>query len=148
MRTLFYPSDITDAQWALIKDCIPVYPGGRPRKTVAAVGARLQCRAAGIHDVFVTERARGAVDRVRARMHRAVRVAAATIPHGLLDAAITSGAYTTPISSTSPKGDFRSTCRVVLGARLLRAYKMCRALAQQQMLLIGCDARTRLRRSH
>ena len=29
MRTQSYPGDVTDAQWALI----PVYPGGRPRKT-------------------------------------------------------------------------------------------------------------------
>src|SRR6476469_7837324 len=33
MRTQFYPSDVTDAQWALIEPHIPVYPGGRPRKT-------------------------------------------------------------------------------------------------------------------
>jgi putative transposase len=33
MRTQQYPSDLTDAQWALIKSFIPVYPGGRPRKT-------------------------------------------------------------------------------------------------------------------
>ena len=33
MRTHHYPSDITDAQWALIEPRIPVYPGGRPRKT-------------------------------------------------------------------------------------------------------------------
>src|SRR5216684_6173152 len=33
MRTQRYPSDLTDAQWALIKPLIPVYPGGRPRKT-------------------------------------------------------------------------------------------------------------------
>jgi putative transposase len=33
MRTHHYPSDVTDAQWALIKPLIPVYPGGRPRKT-------------------------------------------------------------------------------------------------------------------
>jgi putative transposase len=33
MRTHHYPSDVTDAQWALIKPHIPVYPGGRPRKT-------------------------------------------------------------------------------------------------------------------
>src|SRR5260370_15081953 len=33
MRTQRYPSDLTDAQWALIKPFIPVYPGGRPRKT-------------------------------------------------------------------------------------------------------------------
>src|SRR6202451_3504300 len=33
MRTEIYPSDITDAQWALIKPHLPVYPGGRPRKT-------------------------------------------------------------------------------------------------------------------
>src|SRR5271169_4209944 len=33
MRTQQYPSDLTDAQWALIKPFIPVYPGGRPRKT-------------------------------------------------------------------------------------------------------------------
>src|ERR1700741_306739 len=32
MRTLSYPSDVTDAQWALIEPLIPVYPGGRPRK--------------------------------------------------------------------------------------------------------------------
>jgi transposase len=33
MRTQTYPSDITDAQWALIERHLPVYPGGRPRKT-------------------------------------------------------------------------------------------------------------------
>src|SRR5262249_62327262 len=33
MRTHRYPSDVTDAQWALIEPHIPVYPGGRPRKT-------------------------------------------------------------------------------------------------------------------
>src|SRR5258706_1437345 len=33
MRTQSYPSDVTDEQWALIEPHIPVYPGGRPRKT-------------------------------------------------------------------------------------------------------------------
>src|SRR6202022_1651446 len=33
MRTQPYPSDITDVQWALIEPHLPVYPGGRPRKT-------------------------------------------------------------------------------------------------------------------
>jgi len=34
MRTCHYPSDITDAQWALIERHLPpVRPGGRPRKT-------------------------------------------------------------------------------------------------------------------
>src|SRR2546430_5206685 len=33
MRTQSYPSDVTDAQWALIEPRLPVYPGGRPRKT-------------------------------------------------------------------------------------------------------------------
>src|SRR5215831_12151989 len=33
MRTPRYPSDLTDPQWALVKPLIPVYPGGRPRKT-------------------------------------------------------------------------------------------------------------------
>jgi putative transposase len=33
MRTQSYPSDITDSQWALIEPHLPVYPGGRPRKT-------------------------------------------------------------------------------------------------------------------
>ena len=33
MRTHHYPSDVTDAQWALIEPHIPVYRGGRPRKT-------------------------------------------------------------------------------------------------------------------
>jgi putative transposase len=33
MRTEAYPSDVTDEQWALIEPLIPVYPGGRPRKT-------------------------------------------------------------------------------------------------------------------
>ena len=33
MRTQQYPSDQTDEQWALIRPFIPVYPGGRPRKT-------------------------------------------------------------------------------------------------------------------
>jgi transposase len=33
MRTQRYPSDLTDEQWALVEPLIPVYPGGRPRKT-------------------------------------------------------------------------------------------------------------------
>ena len=34
MRTHHYPSDVTDAQWVLIKPHIPpIRPGGRPRKT-------------------------------------------------------------------------------------------------------------------
>jgi putative transposase len=33
MRTQQYPSDLTDAQWSLVQPSIPVYPGGRPRKT-------------------------------------------------------------------------------------------------------------------
>ena len=33
MRNHRYPSDVTDEQWALIEPHIPVYPGGRPRKT-------------------------------------------------------------------------------------------------------------------
>src|SRR5579871_1926100 len=33
MRSPTYPSDVTDEQWALIEPLIPVYPGGRPRKT-------------------------------------------------------------------------------------------------------------------
>src|SRR5213082_2340051 len=33
MRSHTYPSDVTDEQWALIQPLIPVYPGGRPRKT-------------------------------------------------------------------------------------------------------------------
>src|SRR5512142_2578510 len=33
MRTHPCPSDLTDAQWALIEPHLPVHPGGRPRKT-------------------------------------------------------------------------------------------------------------------
>ncbi len=33
MRKQRYPSDLTDEQWALVARRIPVYPGGRPRKT-------------------------------------------------------------------------------------------------------------------
>jgi putative transposase len=33
MRNQQYPSDLTDEQWALVEPMIPVYPGGRPRKT-------------------------------------------------------------------------------------------------------------------
>ena len=33
MRRHKYPSDVSDEQWALIEPLIPVYPGGRPRKT-------------------------------------------------------------------------------------------------------------------
>ena len=33
MRNQQYPSDLTDAQWALVKNLIPEYPGGRPRTT-------------------------------------------------------------------------------------------------------------------
>jgi len=33
MQARRYPSDLTDEQWALVRGLIPVYPGGRPRKT-------------------------------------------------------------------------------------------------------------------
>src|SRR5580704_10731177 len=33
MQIQQYPSDLTDAQWTLVEPFIPVYPGGRPRKT-------------------------------------------------------------------------------------------------------------------
>src|SRR4029078_7984582 len=33
MRTQPYPSDVSDEQWALIEPHLPVYPGGRARKT-------------------------------------------------------------------------------------------------------------------
>src|SRR3954453_15938652 len=33
MRPHKYPSDLSDEQWALVERLIPVYPGGRPRKT-------------------------------------------------------------------------------------------------------------------
>src|ERR1700730_15738018 len=33
MRTQRYPSDLTDEQWAVVESFIPIYPGGRPRKT-------------------------------------------------------------------------------------------------------------------
>ena len=33
MRTSSYPSDVSNEQWALIEPHIPVYPGGRHRKT-------------------------------------------------------------------------------------------------------------------
>src|SRR3954463_14204680 len=33
MRTRTYPSDLTDRQWRLVRHLIPVYSGGRPRKT-------------------------------------------------------------------------------------------------------------------
>src|SRR6516164_4174194 len=33
MRANSYPSDVTDEQWKLLERLIPVYPGGRPRKT-------------------------------------------------------------------------------------------------------------------
>ncbi len=33
MRTPFYPSDLSDEQWALSEPHLPVYPGGRPRTT-------------------------------------------------------------------------------------------------------------------
>src|ERR1700682_5822303 len=33
MQGCNYPSDLTDEQWCLVKDLIPVYAGGRPRKT-------------------------------------------------------------------------------------------------------------------
>ncbi len=33
MRTHKYPSDLNDEQWALVEPLIPVYAGGRPRKT-------------------------------------------------------------------------------------------------------------------
>jgi putative transposase len=33
MRTQSYPSDLTDAQWALIEPHLPISSGGRPRKT-------------------------------------------------------------------------------------------------------------------
>lgn len=33
METRKYPSDLTDEQWALVEPLIPIFPGGRPRKT-------------------------------------------------------------------------------------------------------------------
>src|SRR5205809_6956126 len=33
MRTQRYPSDLSDEQWVLVEPLIPVYHGGRPRKT-------------------------------------------------------------------------------------------------------------------
>jgi putative transposase len=33
MRTTKYPSDLTDEQWGVVEPLIPVWPGGRPRKT-------------------------------------------------------------------------------------------------------------------
>jgi putative transposase len=33
MKDHNYPSDVTDEQWLLIEPLVPVYPGGRPRKT-------------------------------------------------------------------------------------------------------------------
>jgi putative transposase len=33
MRTQHYPSDMTDEQWPFVEPMIPVYSGGRPRKT-------------------------------------------------------------------------------------------------------------------
>jgi putative transposase len=33
MQIQQYPSDLTDAQWTIVEPFIPVYPGGRPRKT-------------------------------------------------------------------------------------------------------------------
>jgi transposase len=33
MKARRYPSDLTDEQWALVEPLIPIYPGGRPRKT-------------------------------------------------------------------------------------------------------------------
>lgn len=33
MKARRYPSDLTDEQWNLVRGLIPVYPGGRPRKT-------------------------------------------------------------------------------------------------------------------
>src|SRR5436305_7219328 len=33
MRTQPYPSDVSDAQWALMEPRLPVHPGGRPRTT-------------------------------------------------------------------------------------------------------------------
>src|SRR5688572_24364123 len=33
MKTHKYPSDVSDGQWAMLQPLIPVYPGGRPRKT-------------------------------------------------------------------------------------------------------------------
>ena len=33
MEARRYPSDLTDAQWALVEPLLPVYPGGRPRTT-------------------------------------------------------------------------------------------------------------------
>jgi putative transposase len=33
MSTRTYPSDLTDPQWRPVRHLIPVYPGGRPRKT-------------------------------------------------------------------------------------------------------------------
>src|ERR1700689_2509573 len=51
MRAKQYPSDLTDAQWPLVEPFIPVYPGGRPRKTLMrdVVGAVLYILRTGCH---------------------------------------------------------------------------------------------------
>src|ERR1700686_2881214 len=36
MRPQSYPSDVTDPQWALSEPHLPVFPGGRPRKTTCS----------------------------------------------------------------------------------------------------------------
>ncbi|MDG3002418.1 IS5 family transposase [Paludisphaera mucosa] len=90
MRTHHYPSDVTDEQWALTEPLIPVYPGGRPRKTdvrdvLDAVSyiLRTGCRRRYIPEGFPPRsttgryfdewRSNGTLDRLHDALRREVR---------------------------------------------------------------------------
>src|SRR6266849_509950 len=62
MRTQSYPSDVTDAQWVLIEPHLPVYPGGRPRKTNLrdAVDASFYVRRTGCQWRYLPKKVRTA----------------------------------------------------------------------------------------
>src|SRR5512144_3350339 len=90
MRTHLYPSDVTDAQWALIEPRLPVRTGGRPRKTdlrdvVAAIFyiLRTGCQwrylpkdfppKSTVWRYFDRWRRDGTLDRIHDRLRRKVR---------------------------------------------------------------------------
>src|ERR1043165_5319974 len=76
MRDHTYPSDVTDPQWALIEPLIPVYPGGRPRKTDLrdVVDAVLYILRTGCQWRYLDEwRHNGTLDEIHDALRRKVR---------------------------------------------------------------------------
>jgi transposase len=114
-----YPSDLTDAQWALIEPMVPVRPGGRPaihsrRRIVEAILYlnRTGCSWRQLpHDFppwdtvywyFQRWNAEGTTDRIHDALRAAVRDHSGRDPMasaGIVDAQSVKGADTVPAAS-------------------------------------------------